>query len=137
MHSFFKSVLDGGDWSSSCLRHFTFSERAPHTRWRVLSPAVGVDAMEKGIIPCPCQESNRDSLVIQPIVWLLYWLCYRSSISCLWPVLRYQLTQECKCNWNTKTERGLCLCNVSGHRFPEIFHFILASILMKERFKGS
>lgn len=130
LHSFFTSALDRDDWSSSCLRHFTLSGRAPHTFGSLLSPGVGVDAMEKGIILCPCQKSNHDSLVIQPIVSSLYRLCHPSSISCLWPVLRCQQTQDCKCNSTLKLGGGLlCLCNiVSGHRSPEIFYFTFASL---------
>jgi len=30
----------------------------------LMSPGIAVDAMEKGIISCPCQESYHDSLVI-------------------------------------------------------------------------
>lgn len=94
----------------------------------LMSPGFAVDAIEKGIISCPWQEPNHDSLVIHPIT-VLYELCYPNSISCLWHVLRCQLIQDCKCNCNTKTGRALCLCNiVSLHSFPEIFYFVLPAL---------
>jgi hypothetical protein len=37
---------------------------------------VWIDALEKINTSCPCQEPNRDSLVVQPVAYSVYRLSY-------------------------------------------------------------
>jgi hypothetical protein len=51
MHSL-TSVLDGGEWSSSCPGHFTPRERAPGTHWigGWVGPRAILDAVKRKIL---------------------------------------------------------------------------------------
>jgi hypothetical protein len=60
LQAFLSSALDGGEWSTSCLSHFTPVETAPGTQMdrRLRGPhnLSGLGGEEKN--PHPCQESN-------------------------------------------------------------------------------
>jgi hypothetical protein len=51
------------------LCHFTPRNGAPVTRWigGWMGPRAGLNAITKINIFCPCQESNRNSSVVQPV----------------------------------------------------------------------
>jgi hypothetical protein len=63
LHTFLTSALDGGEWSTSRLGCFDPRERAPGTHWigSWVGPRAGLDAVEKGKIPSPRQESNKET----------------------------------------------------------------------------
>jgi hypothetical protein len=67
---FLTSALDEGKWSALCPSYFNSRGTAPTTHcmggW--VGPRAGLDATQKGKISCPCQESNVDSSVVQPLV---------------------------------------------------------------------
>jgi hypothetical protein len=54
------SALDVGVQSAPHPGHFTHGKRAPSTHWigGWLGPESGLDAVQKRIISCPCQELN-------------------------------------------------------------------------------
>jgi hypothetical protein len=62
-------ALDGGEWSASCPDCFTPRERASGTHWigGWVDPKVGLDMLLKRKIASPCQESNPDHPIMQPI----------------------------------------------------------------------
>jgi hypothetical protein len=87
-YSFSTSALDGGEWSASRPgRAFTPGERTPGTHctggW--VSPRAGLDTEARGKILCPCQGSNPDRPVVQPVVRHLQNKCIRQIlIRCWW-----------------------------------------------------
>jgi hypothetical protein len=58
-HALSTSALDGGGqpYDTAC---YTLKERAPVSHWigDLVSPRVGLDAVNKRKIPCPCRDSN-------------------------------------------------------------------------------
>jgi hypothetical protein len=44
-----------------------------------VGPRTGLEAVEMAEVSCPCQESNSNSLAIQPAIWTPYQLSYPSS----------------------------------------------------------
>jgi len=54
------SMLDGGEWSASCLSCFTSRERAPATQWigGWVGPRASMDMVVKRKIPSLYQDSN-------------------------------------------------------------------------------
>jgi hypothetical protein len=67
-HAMKTLALGGGEWSASCLFHFTPGETAPGTHcigsW--VGQSAALDIMEKRKI-LSCGESNPDSSVAQPV----------------------------------------------------------------------
>jgi hypothetical protein len=65
LYAFLISVLYGASHPS----HFTPGETAPGTDWAVkpVGSRTRLDTLNKRKNSCPCQESNHDSLTIQPI----------------------------------------------------------------------
>jgi hypothetical protein len=63
LHAFLTSALDWVEWSAALSGRFTPRERPPGTHW--LGGWVGIrarlDAVEKGKIPSPWQDSNPRS----------------------------------------------------------------------------
>jgi len=59
-------TLDGGEWSASRTVYFVPGERTPVVgHWEGLR--AGLDALQKGKICSPWQDSKHDALVIQPV----------------------------------------------------------------------
>jgi hypothetical protein len=76
LHTFLPFVLHGYELSGSYADHFTPEERTHSTLligyW--MGPRANLDAVGKGRMSCPCQESNHGPLIIHSIAWSLYWL---------------------------------------------------------------
>jgi hypothetical protein len=79
---FLTLALVGSEWLPSFIGCFTPKKKAPVTNWT--GDCVGQRASLDGVIRkknlCPCQELNPDSLIIDSVVWSLYWLSHPSSL---------------------------------------------------------
>jgi len=65
-HSFLTWTVDGGEWSASPTVYFVREERTPVTgHWEGLR--AGLDALQKGKISSPWQDSKYGASVIQPV----------------------------------------------------------------------
>jgi hypothetical protein len=70
-YSFMTSALDEGEWSASRPgRAFTPGERThgTHCTESWVGPRASMDKEAIGKILCPCQGSNPDRPVVQPVV---------------------------------------------------------------------
>jgi hypothetical protein len=60
-----------------------------------VDPRAGLGAVEKREISCLCLESNRDSLVVQPVAYSLYRPSYLSYfIGVMGPFIEYSICSK-------------------------------------------
>jgi len=117
-HTFITAVLREGEWSASCPGRFTRGERDPDTQWigGWGGPRVGLDAVAKKKILCPCQESNP---VVQTINYEVY--C-STKIRSLCQMVQIRVTDMLvyegvsKSFWTVRLERELQMIQLSGTR---------------------
>jgi hypothetical protein len=69
LHTFLTSASDVGELSVSRPGRFTTWQKAHGTHWAggCINSRVGLDAVDKRKIFCPCRESNSDPLVVKTV----------------------------------------------------------------------
>jgi hypothetical protein len=117
------SALDGGECLTSRPGLFTPRERAPGTHWIEgwVGPRAVLDAVVKRKIPSPRRESNRRTLIVQPVAQPWTWKYY---VTCRCTDITLSSWEEMQaCNSILPTELSIQLLFSRWQRLPALIFF--------------